>query len=254
MRLISWNVNGVRAVIRNGFMDWFEKENIDIICLQEVKANYSQVEKQLENVKDFNIDWNDAERPGYSGVATFSKVKPLNVRNGFGISEFDSEGRIILQEYDNFYLYNIYFPNGKKNEERLDYKMRFYDAYLDHVEQIRKKGKAVITCGDFNTAHKEIDLKNPKANADQSGFLPIEREWMDKLIAQGYVDTFRMINQEPDQYTWWTYRFNARKKNVGWRIDYFFIDREHAGMVKDAFILPQVMGSDHCPLGIEIEF
>lgn len=254
MRLISWNVNGMRAVIRNGFMDWFEKENIDIICLQEVKAALSQVEKQLENVKNFNIDWNNADRPGYSGVATLSKPNPLSTQLGFGIEEFDNEGRIILQEFEHFYLYNIYFPNGKKNEERLDYKMRFYDAYLEQAEQIRKKGKAVITCGDFNTAHKEIDLKNPKANADQSGFLPIEREWMDKLVAHGYVDTFRMFNQEPDHYTWWTYRFNARKKNVGWRIDYFFIDQEHAGMVKDAFILPQVMGSDHCPLGIEIEF
>jgi len=253
MRIVSWNVNGVRAAIRNGFMDWLNKENPDIVCLQEVKAKREQIEDQFKSINDYSLEWNAAERPGYSGVATLSKIKPIRNETGFGIEEFDREGRIILQEFEEFFLYNIYFPNGQRDQKRLDYKMRFYDAYLDKVQELRKLGKAVITCGDINTAHKEIDLKNPKANEKTSGFLPIERAWMDKLVAHGYVDTFRLFNREPDQYTWWTYRFGARSRNVGWRIDYFFIDEEHSYMIKDAFINQETMGSDHCPLGIELD-
>ena len=251
MRIISWNVNGIRAAIRNGFMDWLQEETAHIICLQEVKATWAQTDGVFER-DEYTVIWNDASRAGYSGVATLSKPRPLKTWKGIGIEEFDHEGRIILTEYDQFFLYNIYFPNGQRDQERLDYKLRFYDAFLEHAQQTRKKGKAVITCGDFNTAHKEIDLKNPKANEKYSGFLPVERAWMDKLVEHGYVDTFRMFNKEPDQYSWWTYRFGARKKNVGWRIDYFFIDEEHKDMVRSAFINQQVMGSDHCPVGIEL--
>ncbi len=252
MRIISWNVNGIRAAIRNGFMDWLDKESAEIICLQEVKATLEQTDGVFD--KDgCTVIWNDASRAGYSGVATLSKPQPLNIWKGFGIEEFDHEGRVILTEYDKFFLYNIYFPNGQRDQERLDYKLRFYDAFLEHAQEMRKSGKAVITCGDFNTAHKEIDLKNPKANEKNSGFLPVERAWMDKFVEHGYVDTFRMFNREPDQYSWWTYRFGARKKNVGWRIDYFFIDEEHKDMVRSAFIDQQVMGSDHCPVGIELD-
>jgi exodeoxyribonuclease-3 len=253
MRLISWNVNGIRAAIRNGFFDWFNSDDADIVCLQEVKAREEQIDGQSKNLNGYSVSWNAAEKAGYSGTASLSRIKPLNVEYGFGIKEFDSEGRIILQEFENFYLYNIYFPNGQRDQERLDYKMAFYDAYLEKAEQLRKTGKAVITCGDYNTAHKEIDLKNPKSNEETSGFLPIERAWMDKLVGAGYVDTFRMFHEEPEHYSWWTYRFGARKRNVGWRIDYFFIDEEHKSMVKDAFIMQQVMGSDHCPVGIELD-
>ncbi len=252
MRILSWNVNGIRAAIRNGFFDWYEQDRPDIVCLQEVKARPEQVEGQLERLGDAQVFWNAAERPGYSGVAVFSKIQPLSVQKGFGIEEFDREGRVLLLEYENFYLYNIYFPNGQRDQERLDYKLRFYDAYLTHANALRENGKAVITCGDYNTAHKEIDLKNPKANEKTSGFLPVERAWIDTYISNGYVDTFRMFNQQPEQYTWWTYRFGARSRNVGWRIDYFFIDSAHKDMVKNAFIQMEVKGSDHCPLGIEL--
>ena len=252
MRIISWNVNGIRAAIRNGFMDWLNTETADIVCLQEVKATLAQTGNYFER-ENCTVIWNEASRAGYSGVATLSKPKPLNIWKGLGSEEFDREGRIILSEYEQFFLYNIYFPNGQRDQERLDYKLRFYDFFLQHAQKLRKQGKAVITCGDFNTAHKEIDLKNPKANEKNSGFLPIERAWMDKFVQHGYVDTFRLFNREPDQYSWWTYRFGARKKNVGWRIDYFFIDQEHKDMVRSAFIHPHVMGSDHCPVGIELK-
>lgn len=254
MRIISWNVNGIRAAIRKDFFDWYFKEDADIVCLQEVKARPDQVVDEMTTLDGRHIAWNAAEKAGYSGVATFSKAEPLSVKKGFGIEEFDREGRVLLSEYENFYLYNIYFPNGQRDQERLDYKMAFYDAYLEKVNELKATGKAVITCGDYNTAHKEIDLKNPKENSKTSGFLPIEREWIDKYIANGYVDTFRMFNEEPDQYTWWTYRFGARSRNVGWRIDYFFIDEKHKQNVRNAFIKMNVMGSDHCPLGVDLQF
>ncbi len=254
MRIISWNVNGIRAAIRKDFFDWYKKDDPDIVCLQEVKARKEQLDGQLDSLSDRHIYWNAAEKAGYSGVAVFSKTEPLSVEKGFGIEEFDREGRVLRLEFEHFFLYNIYFPNGQRDQERLDYKLHFYDAYLEQIEALKKTGKAIITCGDYNTAHKEIDLKNPKENSKTSGFLPIEREWMDKLIAHGYTDTFRMYNEEPGQYTWWTYRFGARNRNVGWRIDYFFIDKEHQDAVKKAFIQTDVMGSDHCPLGIELEF
>jgi exodeoxyribonuclease-3 len=246
-------VNGLRAAIRNGFWEWFKNETAEIICLQEVKAAQAQIGELPDYANGFAIHWNAARKPGYSGVVSFSRIPEIQTRMGFGVDEFDSEGRVILQEFEKFYLYNIYFPNGQRDQERLDYKLRFYDAFLTYAQELRKAGKAVIFCGDVNTAHQEIDLKNPKANEGNSGFLPIERAWMDKMIAAGYVDTFRMFNQQPDQYSWWTYRMNARERNIGWRIDYFFIDQEHKNLVEDAFILPQVMGSDHCPVGIELK-
>ncbi len=252
MKIISWNVNGIRAAVRNGFLNWLAKDNSEIVCLQEVKAREEQIEGLFEIPDKYNVIWNAAQRAGYSGVATLSQIKPLKSDLGLNNDEFDSEGRVIVQEYEKFHLYNIYFPNGQKDEQRLDFKMRFYDTFLEHIEEKRKSGKAVIVCGDFNTAHKEIDLKNPKANEKTSGFLPIERAWMDKFINRGYKDTFRIFNEEGDNYTWWTYRFGARSRNAGWRIDYFFIDEKHADMVKDAFILNEVTGSDHCPVGIEI--
>ncbi len=252
MKIISWNVNGIRAAVRNGFLKWLEDDESTIVCLQEVKAREEQIEDLFQIPDKYEVAWNAAEKAGYSGVATLSRVKPVETTLGLNNPEFDTEGRVILQEYDKFFLYNIYFPNGQKDEERLDFKMRFYDTFLEHIEEKRKSGKAVIVCGDVNTAHKEIDLKNPKANEKTSGFLPVERAWIDKFIARGYKDTFRMFNEEPENYSWWTYRFGARNRNVGWRIDYFFIDDEHASMVTNAFIQSEIMGSDHCPIGIEI--
>lgn len=252
MRIISWNVNGIRAAIKKDFFEWFKEEDADIVCLQEVKARREQVEDQLTEAGGYHIYWNAAEKAGYSGVAVFTKKEPLSVQKGLGIEEFDREGRVLLLEFDDFFLFNIYYPNGQRDQERLDYKMRFYDAFLEKSNALKETGKAIISCGDYNTAHKEIDLKNPKENSKTSGFLPIERAWIDKYIANGYTDTFRMFNQEPGQYTWWTYRFGARSRNVGWRIDYFFIDTEHKDRIKDAFIQMDVMGSDHCPLGIDL--
>jgi exodeoxyribonuclease-3 len=248
-------VNGIRAAIGKGLVDWFRKERPEVVCFQEVKARQDQVEGVFDEFTDYRIEWDaPSDRAGYSGVVTLARIPYTKISNGFGMEELDREGRVILQEFEQFYLYNIYFPNGTSGQERLDYKLRFYEAFLDHAQALRNKGKAVIVCGDVNTAHKAIDLRNPKANEKNSGFLPIEREWMDKLAAHGWVDTFRMFYpDQPDHYTWWTYRMNARARNVGWRIDYFFIDEEHKGMVRQAFIQKDVMGSDHCPLGIEFK-
>lgn len=253
MKLISWNVNGIRAIDKKGFFDWFQKEKPDMLNVQEIKAMSDQFPPHLKNTPGYHIFINSAERKGYSGVATYAKQKPISVKNGFGIDRFDLEGRTIITEFSDFILFNIYFPNGKKNQERLDYKLDFYDAFLGYADNLRAEGKNIIVCGDFNTAHKPIDLTHPKQNEKISGFLTIERAWIDTFIDHGYVDTFRFFNQEPEQYTWWSMRTRARERNVGWRLDYFFVNKEFMKHVKNAFILPDVMGSDHCPVGIEID-
>jgi len=253
MKLISWNVNGIRAADKKGLFDWFKKEQPDILCLQEIKALPAQIPAHLKNTPGYHIYFNSAERKGYSGVATYSKLKPENVEKGFGIEKFDNEGRILITKYAKFTLFNIYYPNGKKNQERLDYKLDFYDTFLAIADNLKVKGENIIVCGDFNTAHKEIDLAHPKENENISGFLPIERAWIDTFIDHGYADTFRRFNKEPNQYSWWSMRTAARERNVGWRLDYFFVNKEFLNKVKNAFILQDVMGSDHCPVGIEIE-
>jgi len=253
MRIISWNVNGIRAADRKGLYKWFKKEEPDILCLQEIKAEKEQVPPYLKNTPNYHIYWNPAERKGYSGVVTYTKQKPKTIKKGFGIEKFDKEGRTLVTEFSSFFLFNIYFPNGKKNQERLDYKLDFYDTFLAYADNIKAEGKNIVVCGDFNTAHKEIDLARPKENEKISGFLPIERTWIDTFIDHGYIDTFRYFNKEPEQYTWWSMRTRARKRNVGWRIDYFFVNKEFIKKVKNAFIMQDVMGSDHCPIGIEIE-
>ncbi len=252
MKIISWNVNGVRAVLKKGFWDWFEAESPDVLCLQETKAQPENLHDGILQPAGYHAVWNSAERKGYSGVVTFSKRKPKSVFLGIGIERFDVEGRVIRTEFKDFDLLNVYFPNGTSGPDRLKFKMEFYDAFLDHCESLRKAGKKLIVTGDVNTAHKAIDLKNAKANEKNSGFLPEERAWVDKFVAHGYVDTFRALHPEPDQYTWWTYRANARERNIGWRIDYFFVTEDLVKKVKDAFIQPEVMGSDHCPIGLEI--
>jgi len=253
MRLISWNVNGIRAVDRKGLYDWFKNESPDIFCVQEIKALPDQFPLHLKNTPNYHIYINSAERKGYSGVATYTKQKPKAVKTGFGIQKFDSEGRTLITEFDDFILFNIYFPNGKQSQERLDYKLEFYDTFLSYADNLIADGKNIIVCGDFNTAHNEIDLAHPKANENVSGFLPIERAWIDRFIEHGYTDTFRQYNEKPDQYSWWSMRTKARERNVGWRIDYFFVNNSFLSNVKNAFILQDVLGSDHCPIGIEIE-
>jgi len=252
MKLVSWNVNGIRAIDKKGFFTWFQQEIPDILCIQEIKADPDQFPPHLRNTPKYHISINSAERKGYSGVVTYSKTQPKEVNKGFGFEKFDNEGRIIISDYSDFVLFNIYFPNGKKNQERLDYKLDFYDTFLAYADNLKAEGKNIVVCGDFNTAHKEIDLARPKENEHISGFLPVERAWMDTFISHGYVDTFRQFNKEPEQYTWWSMRTRARERNVGWRLDYFFVNKEFMPHVKNAYIYSDVMGSDHCPVGIEI--
>ena len=253
-RILSWNVNGLRAVLKKNFLTWVQKDSPDILCLQETKVLPAQLPPDVLHFPGYDFQLNAAERPGYSGVATFSKEKPLSVRKGFGVESFDREGRILETEYPDFTLFNIYFPNGKSGDERLKYKMDFYEEALKYFMKLRKKSKKIVVCGDVNTAHKEIDLKRPKENSKVSGFLPLEREWMDKWISKGFVDTFRIFNQEADQYTWWDVISGARARNVGWRIDYFFISEDLKPNLQEAFILPEVLGSDHCPVGVVLKF
>lgn len=254
MKLISWNVNGIRAVLKKGFLDFVAAEHPDVLCLQETKASPEQLPKELLEIPGYSSYFSSSiVKKGYSGVAIYTKKQPKNVLHGYGIQRFDDEGRIIIAEYDKFVLINNYYPNGKKDAIRLQYKMDFYDAFLEYVLNLVQQGKNVIICGDVNTAHKEIDLERPKENRNTSGFLPIETEWMDKFLAAGFTDTFRMFNSEGKNYTWWDQVTRARDRNVGWRIDYFFVNNAYTKNVTRAFILPDVMGSDHCPVGIEIK-
>jgi len=252
MRIISFNVNGLRAIMNKGFIDFINKYKPDILGLQETKLQANQVPSEINNINNYYLYWNFAERKGYSGTALFSLTEPEKVTYDIGDARFNGEGRIIQAEYANFVLFNIYFPNGQSNSERLQYKLDFYDQFLIHIETLRSKGKNILIMGDFNTAHKEIDLSHPKENSKFSGFLPVEREWIDKLVDKGYIDTFRKFDQQPKKYTWWTYRLKAREKNIGWRIDYCFVNKEFISEIKEAFILNDVMGSDHCPVGVEI--
>lgn len=248
VKFLCWNVNGIRAVMKRGFLDWLAGEAPDILCLQETKASPADLPQELLNPLGYHTYWNYPEKKGYAGVATITREKPLKVLNGFGLSEFDKEGRVIISEYPGFTLFNIYFPNGKQSPERLKFKMDFYNAFLDYIEPLRKEGKNLIICGDVNTAHKEIDLARPKENSKISGFLPDERAWLDKLVACGYIDTFRYFNQESEQYTWWDVKSRARERNVGWRIDYFFVTENLKSQLVKASIMPEVTGSDHCPI------
>lgn len=252
MKIISWNVNGIRAAQKKGFLDWLAKESPDILCVQETKAHPDQLDALLLNPPGYHVSWNSAEKKGYSGVATFSRKKPIRVQKGFGIPEFDSEGRLLLSEFPEFVLLNIYFPNGGRGPERVKHKLDFYDQTLNLVQTLKAEGKKVIVSGDYNTAHQPIDLARPDENAETSGFLPSERAWLDKWIAHGQVDIFRQFNKNPDQYTWWDMRTFARKKNLGWRIDYHFVTQDLVPCVKNAMIHMETEGSDHCPISLEL--
>lgn len=251
MRIVSWNVNGIRASIKKGFCEKAASFEADIIGLQETKASVEQVMEACSELSDLNRYANSAKRPGYSGVALFSKAKPNKVITSLELEHFDTEGRVIIAYYDDFLLATVYFPNGagKGDNSRVPYKLAFYDALFNFLDD--HQGPKFIM-GDFNTAHKEIDLARPKSNMKTSGFLPEEREHFSKILDRGYVDTFRYFNQAPDQYTWWAMWQNARAKNIGWRIDGVLASSNAMPMVKNAFIWPEVMGSDHCPVGIEL--
>jgi len=252
LTICSWNVNGVRAVYSKGLLDWFIQRRPDILCLQETKVNEEQLPEGLKEMKGYYVYYTAAERKGYSGVGLYSRPQPQDVKGGFGIPRFDIEGRTLITDYGAFVLFNIYFPNGKQSKERLRFKLDFYDAFLEYTDALRAKGKGIVACGDFNTAHTEIDLAHPKENSKISGFLPEERAWLDRFVDHGYVDTFRMFNQEPGQYTWWDLKTKARERNVGWRIDYFFVSEELQDRVRSSYMLTEVMGSDHCPICIEM--
>jgi exodeoxyribonuclease-3 len=244
----------VRAGHRKGLLPWLETARPDILALQETKARLEQLPEELASPKGYSAEWHWGEKKGYSGVSTLSRMEPLRVDRGFGMKEFDQEGRCLATVYEDFVLFNIYFPNGKRDATRLKYKMDFYDAFLKVIERYRRRGEdRIIVCGDVNTAHKEIDLARPKENSKTSGFLPEERAWIDRLTSAGFVDTFREFEKEGGHYSWWDMQSRARERNVGWRIDYFFISENLRPRLKKAFILPEVMGSDHCPVGIEIE-
>ena len=253
LRILSWNVNGIRAALKKGFLEWMAEADPGVLCIQETKAHPDQLPASLKEVEGYRAYFASAERKGYSGVAIYTKREPASVTVGFGVDEFDSEGRTLVADYGDFLLYSVYFPNGKSSKERLDYKMRFYDAFLEHIDGQTASGRNVVICGDVNTAHRAIDLARPKPNEKVSGFLEIEREWIDKLLAHGHLDTFRMFNNEPGNYTYWDMISRARDRNVGWRIDYFYVSSALADKVTGAFILPEVMGSDHCPVGVDIE-
>lgn len=253
MKILSWNVNGVRAVFKKGFADWIQQTQPDILCLQETKAEVHQLPIEINALSAYHHDWVSSKtRKGYSGVGLFSKTAPLHIASGFGIQRFDEEGRVQSADFGDFLLFNVYFPNGKASPERLQYKMDFYHAFLSHLTTLLEKGKRIIVVGDVNTAHTAIDLARPKENEKVSGFLPIEREWIDQLLAQGFVDSFRTLHPEGGHYSWWDLKSGARERNVGWRIDYVFVSENLFGRVKSAFMLPDVMGSDHCPVGVEI--
>ncbi len=250
MKFISWNVNGIRACVTKGFMEFFDKEDADFFCLQETKLQEGQIELEL---KGYHQYWNYAEKKGYSGTAIFAKNEALNVSYGIGIKEHDNEGRVITLEYNDFYLITVYTPNSKTELERLDYRMIWEDEFRKYLLNLNEK-KPVIVCGDLNVAHNEIDLKNPKTNRKNAGFTDQERAKFSELLNAGFIDTFRHFYPELSEvYSWWSYRFKAREKNAGWRIDYFVVSKDLEARLKDAKIHMDVLGSDHCPVELTIE-
>lgn len=262
MKILSWNVNGIRAVIKKGFLDFLKKEEPDVLCLQEIKINDAAILKEKFDFPEYEEYWNSAERPGYSGTAILVKssevYKVKSFNDSIGVKEFDQEGRTQTLEFEKYYLVNAYFPNANHELSRLDYKLRFDQALLKHCQKLENpstgsgQAKPVIICGDFNVAHEEIDLARPKDNVGNPGFTDEERAWMTKFLTKGFVDTFRSLHPDKVGYSWWSYRFNARPRNIGWRIDYFCVSAKLFKYIKKAFILNQVTGSDHCPVGIEI--
>ncbi len=253
LKLYSWNVNGIRAAQRKGFLDWLRATQPEILCIQETKAHPDQLDPELVQPEGYHAYWASAERKGYSGVALFSRQEPISIEMGLGIEEYDIEGRTIVADYDDFVFIAAYFPNGARDHGRVPYKMAYKEAFLDFCNRLREDGRAVIFCGDVNTAHREIDLARPKENEKSTGFLPEERAWIDKVVAQGYIDTFRSLHPDTeDSYSWWAYWGKARERNVGWRIDYFFTSPDLQDRIAAAEIHTDVMGSDHCPVSLTL--
>lgn len=253
MKIITWNINGIRAAIGKNALTWAFGRKPDAFCLQEVKARPEQLtSNQHENLK-LPFVWNPAERAGYSGVVTFYKNEPDEIIVGLGDPKFDVEGRVIQTRWKDVRLFNVYFPSGSRGHERVGYKLEFYEALLRVLKELHNKGEKLILTGDFNTAHQPIDLKNARENKNTSGFLPEEREWVDRYLQLGFVDAFRRLYPEKVQYTWWTTRLDARKRGIGWRLDYYLVSETLAPRVKDVIIHDQVMGSDHCPVEIVLD-
>ncbi len=266
MKIISWNINGIRSIIGqnpskkfdtvstdNKLHKYIADENPDIICLQETKADVDQIDENLRTPPGYFANYHSCERKkGYSGVVTYSKIEPINVIKKIGIEKFDNEGRIIATDFDEFVLFNIYFPNGTSGYDRVEYKLEFYDALFDYINKLKNQGRKIIVCGDYNTAHKPIDLARPKENETTSGFLPEERVKLDEIVNYGFVDSFREYSNEPDHYTWWSHRANARARNVGWRIDYHFVTKDLLPKLTNSYHQQFVEGSDHCPIILEL--
>ena len=253
MKITTWNINGIRAALGKEAFKWLIDYQPDVVCLQEIKAKEEQIDIPYFESLGYKCVWNPAERPGYSGTGTLFKIQPASSTYGMGVQRFDSEGRIIQSSFPDFELFNIYFPNGGQECERVPYKLDFYENLLNYCKTLMGSGKEIIITGDFNTAHKEIDLKNPKANQKNTGFLPEEREWVDKYLSEGFHDIFRILYPDLVKYTWWTYRFNARLHDVGWRIDYFLITEKLIKRVKEVVTHSEILGSDHCPVTLIIE-
>ncbi len=251
--IISWNVNGIRAMHKKGLIDFMHAEEADIYCFQETKAVPGQIPVELKDVNGYRSYYSSPVKKGYSGVAAYTKIKPLRTGYSLGVSRFDDEGRVIILDFEGFMLLNVYFPNGGASQARLDYKMDFYVHFLKFINELRDKGKRIIFCGDINTAHKEIDLARPKANQNNTGFLPEERAWIDRLVGSGYLDAFRVFNTGGGKYSWWDYKTRARERNVGWRLDYFFVEKSLKNNLKGSCIREDIMGSDHCPVVLKLE-
>lgn len=253
MKIYSWNVNGIRAISQKGFLEWFQQTKPDVLCLQETKAGPEQISTDIKEMPGYASHWKSAQRKGYSGVAVYFRDSlPLLMEEQLELPLLESEGRVAVIHGPDFSLFNVYFPNGQKGEERLRYKLEFYQVFLGYVQQWRKHQPNIIICGDFNTAHQEIDLKNPASNSRRSGFLPIERQALDTFLNQGYVDVFRTLYPDKIQYSWWDYRTRARERNAGWRIDCFYVSSPVMDRVVDCTILEEVQGSDHCPICLEL--
>jgi len=253
VKIVTWNVNGIRAALKKDALSAVLAWIPDLLCLQEIKARPDQLTEEQRDVSGYQTIWNPAERPGYSGVATFVREEPLEVEMGMDAPQFDIEGRVIRTRHPDFLLYNVYFPNGQRGRDRVDYKLDFYARLLENCDALHAAGENIIITGDFNTAHMPIDLKNPEENNTTSGFLPEEREWVQRYLEHGFVDVYRWLYPEREQYTWWTYRFNARQRGIGWRIDYFLLSEALVPRVKDVIIHDDIPGSDHCPVKLVID-
>lgn len=253
MKITTWNVNGIRAVSNKGFSDWAKSHDTDVLCLQEIKAMEDQFPETARNINDMTVYINPAKRPGYSGVASYYRTPPEEVKFGIGYDIFDDEGRIIKSKHGDLYLYNVYFPSGQSGSERVEFKLNFYETLLGELKKLHVDGKKIIVTGDFNTAHTEIDLANPKSNQKTSGFLPEERAMISKYLDSGFKDAYRELYPDKVEYTWWTYRFRSRERNIGWRLDYYLVSESLMENVEEVEILGDIEGSDHCPVVLTLK-